>query len=256
MTTVYSPMIDAAMELKYEVTSAHLWFEEILSGDKEEDIHEVYSRLEYTQWFLNAMRNGDINDHGTFTRIDDPTIINHLGRLEDYIYKLISLTTLRYNLHDKGKAGTETDKQYDAIFNDFLEEASLLETNLKNYITSNTDKFRTIQIILFGLILLTALFVVFIFRYYEKQRTQIITKLESEVVDRLKTEKRFQDIAKSTGEWIWETNSEGLYTYGSSAVENLLGYKLNDIIEKKHFYDFFESDKKENLKNCSNGGFQ
>ncbi len=31
--TRYSPLVDTTMEIKYEITIAHLWFEEIISGD-------------------------------------------------------------------------------------------------------------------------------------------------------------------------------------------------------------------------------
>jgi len=34
----YAPLVDAAMEIKLEATTAHLWFEEIISGDRFVDI--------------------------------------------------------------------------------------------------------------------------------------------------------------------------------------------------------------------------
>ena len=38
MVTKYTPLIDAAMEIRLEATLAHLWLEEILSGDDAESI--------------------------------------------------------------------------------------------------------------------------------------------------------------------------------------------------------------------------
>jgi len=66
-----------------------------------------------------------------------------------------------------------------------------------------------------------------------------------------KSEERFRQIAESAGEWIWETDAMGLYTYASPVVEKILGYKLEEIIGKKYFYDFFAPDVKEELKKAA-----
>ncbi|MBI5676006.1 MAG: PAS domain S-box protein [Nitrospirae bacterium] len=62
------------------------------------------------------------------------------------------------------------------------------------------------------------------------------------------SEERFRQIAESTEEWIWEVNSDGLYTYASHVVEKILGYNPEEIVGKKHFYDFYPSDKREQMK--------
>ena len=38
----HAPLLDASMEIKIELTTAHLWFEEILSGDSNELIKDVW----------------------------------------------------------------------------------------------------------------------------------------------------------------------------------------------------------------------
>ncbi len=60
------------------------------------------------------------------------------------------------------------------------------------------------------------------------------------------SEERFKQISESAGEWIWETDATGLYTYASPAVEQILGYKPEELIGKKYFYDLFLPDEKEN----------
>ncbi len=63
------------------------------------------------------------------------------------------------------------------------------------------------------------------------------------------SEKRFRQIAENSEEWIWEVNKDGLYTYASPVVEKILGYKPEEILGKKYFYDFFHPRDKEELKN-------
>ena len=62
------------------------------------------------------------------------------------------------------------------------------------------------------------------------------------------SEERFRQIAESTKEWIWEVDCDGLYTYSSDIVEAMLGYKPEEIVGGKYFYDFFPADKREEMK--------
>jgi len=67
-------------------------------------------------------------------------------------------------------------------------------------------------------------------------------------VDLLKSEERFSQIAESAEEWIWEVDDNGLYTYASPVVEKLLGWEPSEIVGKKHFYDFFIPESREQVK--------
>jgi PAS domain S-box-containing protein len=62
------------------------------------------------------------------------------------------------------------------------------------------------------------------------------------------SEERFKQVAECAGDWIWEVNAEGLYTYSSPIAEKVLGYKPEEIVGKKYFYDFFAPEIKENFK--------
>ncbi|MEN6609930.1 MAG: PAS domain S-box protein [Methanoregulaceae archaeon] len=53
------------------------------------------------------------------------------------------------------------------------------------------------------------------------------------------SEERFKQVAENAGEWIWETDENGIYRYSSSAVERILGYHPEELIGIKHFYDLF-----------------
>ena len=68
-------------------------------------------------------------------------------------------------------------------------------------------------------------------------------------------DKRFRQLSENAEEWIWEIDSNGLYTYSSAVVEKLLGYKPEEIVGKKHFYDLFLADEQEELKKAAFGVF-
>ncbi len=62
------------------------------------------------------------------------------------------------------------------------------------------------------------------------------------------SENRFRQVVANAKEWIWEVDADGLYTYASPIVEKILGYKPEEILGKRHFYDFFHPDEAEQLK--------
>ncbi|MBT7787991.1 MAG: PAS domain S-box protein, partial [Calditrichaeota bacterium] len=62
---------------------------------------------------------------------------------------------------------------------------------------------------------------------------------------------RFRQVAEQAQEWIWEVDRNGLYTYASPVIEKILGYKPEDIVGQKHFYDLFYPDDLKELKKAA-----
>ena len=49
------------------------------------------------------------------------------------------------------------------------------------------------------------------------------------------SEEKFRGLVESSSDWIWEVDTEGVYTYTSPQVEDILGYKPEEIIGKTPF---------------------
>ena len=62
------------------------------------------------------------------------------------------------------------------------------------------------------------------------------------------SEDRFRQVAESVGDFIWEVDANGLYRYTSPSVETILGYRPDELIGKKYFYDLFAPEVREELK--------
>jgi len=62
------------------------------------------------------------------------------------------------------------------------------------------------------------------------------------------SETRFRQITDNAGEWIWEVDDDGLYTYSSNTVKEMLGYQPDEIVGKKRYYDLFHPRDRESLK--------
>ena len=61
--------------------------------------------------------------------------------------------------------------------------------------------------------------------------------------DHEQSRRNFQDLVESVNDWVWEVNQEGVYTYTSPKVKNLLGYEPEEILGKSPF-DFMPENEK------------
>ncbi len=62
------------------------------------------------------------------------------------------------------------------------------------------------------------------------------------------SEERFQQVAEIAGEWIWEVDSSGRFTYSSPVVGKLLDYTVDDIVGRSCLFDFSVGNRKMRIK--------
>jgi PAS domain S-box-containing protein len=62
----------------------------------------------------------------------------------------------------------------------------------------------------------------------------------------LESEGRFRALTESTSDWIWEMDRNGVYTYSSPKIQDLLGYASEDVIGKTPV-DFMPPDETDYL---------
>jgi len=75
-----------------------------------------------------------------------------------------------------------------------------------------------------------------------EQLTQEIAQ-RKRVAQRLKeSEDRFRSLVEGTSDWIWEVDANGVYTYASPKVKDLLGYDPKEVIGKRPF-DFMPPEE-------------
>jgi PAS domain S-box-containing protein len=76
-------------------------------------------------------------------------------------------------------------------------------------------------------------------RLAEEELARHRDNLEVSVNERTKelrgSQARFQDIALSSADWIWEMDANGRYTYASGKVKEIFGYEPDEIIGKTPF---------------------
>ena len=65
------------------------------------------------------------------------------------------------------------------------------------------------------------------------------------------SENRFRQVAELVSDFVWEVDADGLYRYTSPSVERILEYTPDELIGKMHFYDLFDPDAREHLKEAA-----
>ena len=90
------------------------------------------------------------------------------------------------------------------------------------------------------------------------QRLQLLSEVFANALQRKRAEEalresedRFRQVAESVGDFIWEVDAKGLYRYTSPSVERILGYRPDELIGKKHFYDLLAPEVREELKSAA-----
>ena len=58
-------------------------------------------------------------------------------------------------------------------------------------------------------------------------------KLAEEALRR--SEEKFKSLTETTTDWVWEVNTQGVYTYASPKVKDLLGYEVREVLGKTPF---------------------
>ena len=116
MTHTYTPLI----EIKLETTTAHLWFEKILSGDRYESMDNVWQHLGQADWYVLAILQGGESTQGLIIPVKDPDLRQEIQKLRDKLAAFRKLTEERFETHMTAVAGSDIDQRYDASFSEFL----------------------------------------------------------------------------------------------------------------------------------------
>lgn len=148
INAIYAPLIDTTMEIRLEVTTAHLWLEEILGGDRNMDIGRVWKHLDRADWDMRAMIEGGKNQKGTLIPLDDVRMRREIGEMQEKLKDLKDIAKQRFAAKELSSPGTEIDQRYDAVFALFINQADKVERRLQRLMVYDLRTFQSIQAVL------------------------------------------------------------------------------------------------------------
>ncbi len=145
MAATYAPLVDAAMEIKFEATTSHLLLEEILNEERFGDIDPVWRHLDQADWYAQAMLEGGRSAEGIFVPLKDAHLRAEIRKVRKQLLKLRKATQQRLDAGKRGGIKSEVDWLYNAAFADLIKQADDVETQLQILLTSDLRRFRRMQ---------------------------------------------------------------------------------------------------------------
>jgi signal transduction histidine kinase len=195
----YGPLIDAAMEIELEATKAHLWFEEVLSGDRHEDLKTGWQHLRRADWYARVMIEGGENEHGKFTSIDNDELKEDVARVRNKLESFRNIMKKRIEKWNSSSAGSDIDQHFDETYGDLLEETGVVEAKLKRIMKEEFGHQQLSQKVLLGICMLSFMVLGVIHLRFNRHQTIILEalqkakeKLEEEMDDRKEAEEEIQ----------------------------------------------------------------
>ncbi|MDT8446740.1 MAG: response regulator [bacterium] len=150
----HAPLVDAAMEIQLKVTTAHLWLEEVLSGDQSRSVEIVWDMLDQADWYAQAMLQGGDNFEGRFVASGDEPVIQEVKATQVLLAQFRKLAQQRWNAASTSGIGSELDQEFDLTYERLIEQADLVETKLQMAIERSKRQIGHAVLFLLGLVAL------------------------------------------------------------------------------------------------------
>lgn len=181
--SVEAPMVDALMEAKIKALEAHLIFEEHVSGDKSEDVKNVWELFDQSIGFCTTVLNGGEKNGIVFIGIEEDELKAKLKNVIAKIKKVKESAMSRLELtKSESEVGTEAEQQFDEVFDSFstaiddVEEIVRLRmVNEMARLKSMSNKSNTLMIIVCVLGIVLAVVIAFgLYRSIAGQLTKVV----------------------------------------------------------------------------------
>lgn len=150
----YLSLIDASMETRLEVAYAHLWFEEIMSGDQNESLDEVMKHIDNALWYANAMLKDGVNEKGEYHALTDENLIQDIEHVIAKLEEFERLTIERHDNLSESFAGSDIDQKYDDIFKSLIAIAEEVEVTLHHTVIEESEKMASTHLIMAVIVLI------------------------------------------------------------------------------------------------------
>ena len=185
MSQRYTPLIDAAMEIKLEGTTAYLWYEEFIGNDPDASMERVHKHMDQADWYARAMLEGGTNFEGVFIPLDDPQL---RANIED-VRRLLAEFRTKMEIGDhEGAANEPVNQSTNHIFRTFIDKADVTETRLQNLIQIAEKRFVTVQVVLAVTALAVMSLLGILFVRFADTQNKAVADLRHEIFRRIRVE--------------------------------------------------------------------
>jgi len=242
----YAPLINLTKDIKQEVTLAHLWFEEVIAGDQQEDISEVIAHIDNSIHYTDMMQSGGFTIDGKVIAIEDSNYQKDLELLLNQEKQFKQLTLKRFNEKDRTQSaiGSPLDKELDKKFREFIKQTEQVESNLHLFFSDELKKFKINQWVILGIIFCIALLSWIILIRYIRNRNRTLKQLK----DR---EENLNITLRSIGDAVITADINGHIRRINPVAHKITKWKEAEAIGKpvNEVLKIFSPDTEEEIEN-------
>lgn len=217
-----TPLIDATMEIKLEATTAHLWIEEVITGDRFNDLNEIKKHLDNAQWYADSMLNGGENSEGRFIPLTDPFLRKEVDKILKGLGDFRNITDQRLEAANKPN-NSLLIRQFDKVYETLIEQTDKVETALQTEIKENIRLLKFIQIVLTTICFLSIVMIMWVFHRFDQRRLhdlQIINTTNENLLKALDEVKTLQGIIPICGYCKKIRDEKGLWNQLEAYINN------------------------------------
>jgi PAS domain S-box-containing protein len=225
MATRHAPLVDAAMEIKLELALAHLWFEELVNGDSNNDETMVWAHIDEAQWYVTAMLEGGENKEGTYIPLSHPHLLRELEEVRLKIVDFRAIARERLATLAQSGIGSDIDQRFDAVFTTVLYQTDSVETVLQEAIKEDLRGFKAIQAVLVLFCLGLGAWTAVLFHNYER-KGRAYTQAQQ------KSEERWKFALEGAEDGVWDVEIPTRQVQFSKRWKEMLGYTENEITNR------------------------
>lgn len=195
MSQRYTPLINAAMEIKLEAALGHLLLEETLHKERPGRLEDVLAHLKQADWYAQAMLEGGTNEKGVFTPLDNPLLRQYIVDVRHELALFEADITRHWRNKMLLPSTSDADQMFDANFRSFYDKADIVETHLQQLIKQAEQRFIGVQIILAIGAIGVLLWLGLLFKRFIEAQNRAVAQLQSEIQHRLLIEETLREQA-------------------------------------------------------------
>ncbi len=222
-------LLHASVNVRYETAMAHLWFEEIISGDDSVSIKTVFAHIDGAESYANAMLYGSDRQDKIIFPVEEVLIRQQIDRLVLYVEEFRSIVNMRWDGKNVSGLDSPMDQRRDIAFNKIINAGIQVEQNIKKSIHNQVEFLGFVQALLLFAVISIGLLVTYVFvRFLRNQdlNMQSLSERQSklnaiEIRYRALFEKSHDAIFlvhRETGKYL-DANDAGLRLAGRTHME-------------------------------------
>ncbi|MBM9519996.1 EAL domain-containing protein [Desulforhopalus vacuolatus] len=219
----YFPLVTAAMEIEIEATTAHLWFEKVMSGDRTVDIETIWNHLEKSEWYAQAMLDGVKNEKGTLLALVAPQLQLQIKKTIVDLQKFRHIAQQRWDAQSTSGIGSEIDQQFGQNFIEFNIAIDDVQNSLEKFIIKDIQKSKRMQQLLMIFVIISGAITGGLLLRYN-------ARINKQILELHKQEESLRIALKSIGDAVIVTDTEGAVTYINKIAIQLTGWTSDQAL--------------------------